>query len=84
MPDSRTVIRNFVGERIPEIDLTDDDEIFELGLVNSLFAVELVMFIERAFDLSLPNEALTLGNFRNVATIAETVDAQLAETARSA
>lgn len=83
MPDARLIIRTFISDRLPQVEFSDDDEIFELGLVNSLFAVELVMFIERTFDLVLPNEVITLDNFRNVAAMAEMIELQQAQAVRS-
>jgi acyl carrier protein len=69
--DSRLAIRSFITRRFPQLDLTDEQDIFELGFVNSLFAIELVMFVESAFGIVIPNEELTPGNFRTVAALAE-------------
>ena len=58
--------------------------VFALGFINSLFAMELVLFIERTFELQIPNEELTLDNFCTIAAMAGLVGRQLAGTARSA
>lgn len=59
-------ILTFIEGRFPEISLAVDQDIFALGFVNSLFAMELVLFIEEAFGFRIPNEALRLENFRTV------------------
>jgi methoxymalonate biosynthesis acyl carrier protein len=77
--DSSTVIRVFLRERISE-SFGDHEDIFALGVVNSLFAIELVMFVEKTFQIQVPNEELTLDNFRTVHSMAELVGRQLAST----
>ncbi|MCU4749815.1 MULTISPECIES: acyl carrier protein [unclassified Streptomyces] len=62
-------IREFVLTRFPGVELDDDVDIFTLGFVNSLFAMELVMFLEKEFALRIPNEDMSLDNFRTVAAM---------------
>lgn len=66
-------IRDFVLKRFPGVDLKNDVDIFTLGFVNSLFAMELVMFLEQEFDLKIPNEEMRLDNFRTVDGMTELV-----------
>lgn len=56
----------------------DDDDIFERGLVSSIFAVELVDFIEVTFQITVDNEDLDLSNFRSVNAMSKFVAAKLA------
>ncbi|MCE3294289.1 MAG: hypothetical protein K0R65_3 [Crocinitomicaceae bacterium] len=46
-----------------------DDNIFKQGLVNSLFALELVVFLENTFSIAVENEDLNLENFNSVNNI---------------
>lgn len=66
-------IRSFLRQNL-EYEVADDEDIFESGYVNSLFAVELVTFIESEFSLTVPNEDLTIDNFRSVDSMASCVD----------
>jgi methoxymalonate biosynthesis acyl carrier protein len=59
----------FIKGRFPQADIGVDEDIFSLGFINSLFAMELVMFIEKAFGFSIPNEDLRIDNFRTVAAM---------------
>jgi len=54
-------------------DLREDDDIFALGLVNSMFALQLVLFVEQRFGLVIENEDLEIDNFRSVKSIAQLV-----------
>jgi methoxymalonate biosynthesis acyl carrier protein len=59
-------IQSFVEGRFPQGRIETDQDIFSLGYINSLFAMELVMFIEKTFSVTVPNEELRIDNFRTV------------------
>lgn len=69
-------IRSFVKARYPTAEVGDSDDIFALGYVNSLFAMELVVFIERHFDITIPNDELKLDNFRTIKAMTGLVERQ--------
>ena len=71
--DARAPIRAFVAGRFPSARLADDRDIFALGFVNSLFAMELVLFLEQQFAMEIPNEDLELDNFRTIDAMAALV-----------
>ncbi|MBB4683792.1 acyl carrier protein [Amycolatopsis jiangsuensis] len=79
--DIRGEIRTFIGAKFPGLSFTDEQDIFALGFVNSLFAMELVMFIEKAFGTRIPNEELKLDNFRTVERMADLVQRRVAAAA---
>ncbi|WP_194910756.1 acyl carrier protein [Catenulispora rubra] len=62
-------ITSFIRERFPEADITETEDIFSLGYINSLFAMELVMYIEKTFGITIGNEDLRIDNFRTVAAM---------------
>lgn len=59
-------IRNFLENFISEEDFSDDDDIFALGLVSSLMAMQLVLFVEKTLDTRVESEDLDLDNFRSI------------------
>ncbi|MBS9425554.1 phosphopantetheine-binding protein [Photorhabdus caribbeanensis] len=65
-----TEIRNFIENNITnlddEIELKDDTNIFESGLVNSLFSMRLLCFIEDKFSISIPDEYIERENFISI------------------
>ncbi|MEU4576511.1 acyl carrier protein [Nonomuraea sp. ATR24] len=72
---SKTQILDFIRGRYPQAEIDESQDIFALGFVNSLFAMELVMFVEKTFGVTIPNEELRIDNFR-------TADAMSALVAR--
>lgn len=57
----------FLQDRIgKEVSFTEDDDIFALGLINSMFALQLVLFLEGSFGISVENQDLDLNNFNTV------------------
>lgn len=63
----------FVRGRYPQAEIGESQDIFSLGFVNSLFAMELVMFIEKTFEITIPNDELRIDNFRTANSMVELV-----------
>ncbi|MEM7535284.1 MAG: phosphopantetheine-binding protein [Chloroflexota bacterium] len=70
----KTEIREFLSEHIPNHELQDSDDFFDMGLVNSLFAMQLVLFIEQEFDVEIEGDDLDFSNFRTINAIAGLVE----------
>ncbi len=68
----RTFLETFVGDA----DFADSDDIFTLGLVNSLMAMQLVLFLEKTFALTFSNEDLDLRNFRSIDAIVRFIESK--------
>jgi acyl carrier protein len=66
-------IHRFVQRALRHEELADDEDIFGSGLVNSLFAMELVTFLEGTFGFEVESEDLELDNFRTVDRMAALV-----------
>jgi acyl carrier protein len=66
MEESRMKIRTFLAQYIRNNELRDDLDIFASGFVNSLFAMQIVLFVEGEFGISLGSDDLKLDNFRSV------------------
>lgn len=80
--DVRARIRSYFATVIRE-PVGDDDDIFERGIVNSLFAMQLVMFVEREFSIVAERQDLDIRNFCSVAALAAFVEAKLGLTAEA-
>ena len=81
MEESKARIREFVGRHVRGHDLQDDEDIFATGFVNSMFAMQLVQFVEQAFGITVENEDLEIDNFRSVNAIAALVERKAAAPA---
>lgn len=76
MDDIKQRIKGFLEPNLGGQELSDQDDIFSLGYVNSLFAMQLVVFIEREFSLTIGPEDLEFDNFRTVSGMAGLVAAK--------
>jgi methoxymalonate biosynthesis acyl carrier protein len=64
--DVKGAVRHFIQSSIGVAELGDDDELFESGLANSLFAVQLMTFIEKTFAIEVGMEDLDIENFKSL------------------
>ena len=66
--DTRARIAAYLSRFFPVHDLNDDD-IFALGFVSPMFAMQLVSFVEHEFGVTVENEDLELEDFRSVSAL---------------
>ncbi len=66
MNDRKTRIKTFLVRYIRNYELNDDTDIFGGGLVNSLFAMQLITFLEKEFTITIEDRDLKLDNFRTI------------------
>ena len=76
--EDKTKIREFLSRFFRNHELKDDEDIFALGFVNSLLAMQLVQFIEKDFGVSIEDDDLDLDNFRSVDRIAALIESKRA------
>jgi len=62
----KETVKRFILSSIAIADLDDDDNLFESGIVNSLFAVQLMTFIEKSFAIEVETDDLDIENFKSV------------------
>lgn len=76
--DIKAKTRDFMAKSFPGRPIEDDQDIFALGFVNSLFAMQLVMFVEKEFGMTVEDDDLNIDNFRTVNAIANLVESKQA------
>ena len=62
----RATIRGFITSAISLPNLDDEADLFASGIVNSLFAVQLMTFIEKTFAIEVGMDDLDMENFKSV------------------
>ena len=67
--ETRADIRRFLARSFRNYAFRDDEDIFATGFVNSLFALQLVVFVENAFGLSVESADLEISNFNTIDAI---------------
>ena len=67
----------FIAQFFTSVELQDDEDIFALGFINSLFAMQLVLFVENEYGITVESEDLDIANFRSINAIAQLVERKL-------
>ncbi len=60
------LIRKYILDNVSLPDIGDDENIFESGIVNSLFAIEMMTFLEKTFSIKVTMDDLDMENFSSV------------------
>ena len=74
MEQNKGKIKSFLSQYIQNHDLQEDEDIFASGFVNSLFAMQLVLFVESEFGIKIESDDLNIDNFRSIQALANLVE----------
>lgn len=66
-------IKEFLSRFFKNHELQPEEDIFALGFVNSLLAMQLVAFVEKEFAVRVEDEDLDLDNFRSIQAISNLI-----------
>jgi methoxymalonate biosynthesis acyl carrier protein len=81
MDESKQRVREFLSRFFKTTSLDDADDIFTAGYVNSLFAMQLIAWLEKDFRIAIEDEDLKIGNFNSVNSIVRLIGLKNALTA---
>jgi methoxymalonate biosynthesis acyl carrier protein len=70
-------IASFVRGSFEGRQIETEDDIFALGFGNSMFAMQLVNFVEKTFDIEIDGDDLEMQNFRSIQAITGLVERKL-------
>lgn len=79
MDDQLATIRGFVAKYLNGFEPADEDDLFASGHLTSLFAVQIVLFVETTFDVEVVGDDLNIGNFASIGRIDRYVTGKLAD-----
>jgi methoxymalonate biosynthesis acyl carrier protein len=71
-------IQDFLAGRVNQ-EVPSDQDLFRTGLVSSMFAMELVVFLEQTYGIAIVGPDLKLDNFRSVDSMSALVGRLLDE-----
>ena len=74
MKEYKQKIKTFLFQYIRNQNVEDDTDIFAGGFVSSLFAMQLISFLEKEFAITIDNKDLNLDNFRSINALAMLVE----------
>lgn len=69
MENNKNLIRQYLSRSVGNLTINDDDDLFRLGLVHSMFSIQLVMFIEKTFHIQLEDADLDIENIKTIERI---------------
>ncbi|OAB26476.1 phosphopantetheine-binding protein [Paenibacillus macquariensis subsp. defensor] len=72
--ENEKMIADYITRNSDVEEIDYDLAIFEEGLVNSLFAIDLMTFLERTFEIKIKLEDLDMNNFKSVNIICEFIE----------
>jgi acyl carrier protein len=72
--ETRALIRAFLGRYFGNRQVDDAVDLFASGFINSMAALQLVLFVEKQFGVKVETEDLTLDNFRSVDALTALVE----------
>ncbi|WP_375476975.1 acyl carrier protein [uncultured Nostoc sp.] len=78
MNEIQTKIKTFLSKFFGNHNLQPNEDIFALGFVNSMFAMQLVLFVEQEFKIAIENEDLEFENFRTINSLANLIERKTA------
>jgi acyl carrier protein len=78
MNDVEKIIRKFIVEEImlekDESKLNFNDGLLERGIIDSQGILDLVIFLEKQFNISIDTEEIIPDNFENVSAISKLIN----------
>lgn len=69
MDDVNRKVNSFIMKYSRLNNIGEDQDIFQLGFANSLFAMQLILFMEKEFDISISNDEISLDNLNTIHNI---------------
>ena len=74
MENRQEIVKDYVTRELADdgkgTDLKEGDNLLANGIMDSLGVLKLVSFIEQEFDIRVPDEDVTVQNFRTLKDIA--------------
>lgn len=73
----RAKVRKFIQKYSKKDNIEDNQNLFEMSFANSLFAMQLILFIENEFELAVANEDIGIDNFDTVDKICSFIQSKI-------
>lgn len=72
-------LKPFLAQFIRDEKITPEQDLFASGLVNSLFAMQMVLFIEKEYGIRVENEDLDFENFKSLNNLVSFISKKLSD-----
>lgn len=77
MSDVKDKLCSFIRKHINDQPLDEDSDIFKLGYVNSIFALQLINYIEKEFNINVKNDELKIDHFNSLENMTKFVTSKI-------
>lgn len=67
-------MRDYLSKYVMVRTLLPDSSLFEAGFMTSLFAAQLITFVETHFEIRIPDDELEMRNFATIAAISSLIE----------
>ncbi len=77
---AESLVRDFIFQKFPlarQRDVSNDDSLLEGGLIDSLGLLDVVMFLESQFEITLEDDDMVSDHFDSIASISRLVEERL-------
>lgn len=75
--DNKYIVKEYLSKVLRKNDFEDDEDIFASGSVNSLFAMQLILFLEKRFGITVGKKDLDRDNFKSLNAITKFLDTKI-------
>ncbi len=76
MSSIKNKVMDFIKRYAKITEINEDENIFEMGFINSLFSIQLVLFIEKEFNIAVNNDDLGTDKFSTLNSICNYIQEQ--------
>lgn len=73
MEQIKEKLMGFMKRYFKKRDILEEEDLSALGFVNSLFSMQLILFLEKEFNITIENEDMELENFKSIKNIVNLV-----------
>ncbi|WP_124067179.1 acyl carrier protein [Clostridium sp. E02] len=73
----RAKVRKFIQKYSKKDNIEDNQNLFEMSFANSLFAMQLILFIENEFELAVASEDIGMDNFDTIDKICSFIQSKI-------
>ncbi len=70
-------LKQFLFKSFKINSIKDDQDIFDTGVVHSLFFIQLLIFIEKKFKIELNSEEFNITGLRSIDAISHLIESKL-------
>lgn len=77
MKETRETIRAFMSRFFDVSQIKDSENLQQTGLINSLFYMQLILFLEKEFDVTVGHEQMNAENFSSMDAIVRFVESNM-------